>query len=217
MTTLLYFSEPGRLTYDGRVTAKGVDAVGPWIATAATIFYPKGGGQPADNGSIGDINVIDVKQDRECGFVKHYLAHMLSIDIGDMVDMRVCATSRTLHSRWHSAGHLIAAIIEREYSDLKATGAHQYPGEGRVEFSTNADAAIAASSVVNASLEAAILASLAIRIHRHPDGSRYVQIDGHVPVGCGGTHVTNTSELTGLTVTKIGQKGSTLRVSYTMT
>lgn len=38
----------------------GSEADRPFAITADTIFYPEGGGQPADHGSMGDVKVVDV-------------------------------------------------------------------------------------------------------------------------------------------------------------
>ena len=54
------------------VVASGLEDGRVWVELEDTIFYPEGGGQPADRGNIGDATVVDVQKidDR----IRHYLS-----------------------------------------------------------------------------------------------------------------------------------------------
>ena len=44
---------------------------------ADTLFYPEGGGQPADHGRIGDAKVLDVQKHGE--EIRHYLSQPIAM------------------------------------------------------------------------------------------------------------------------------------------
>ena len=86
----------------------------------ATLFYPQGGGQPADAGTIragaAAFAVADVRM--RDGRVLHYGAFVADGDAaalqpGARVTLEVDAARRRLHARIHSAGHLLDVCMER--------------------------------------------------------------------------------------------------------
>ncbi len=75
-----------------------------------TIFYPQGGGQPYDQGVIesakGKFLVEEVRF--VDGIVKHIgMFERGSFEKGDEVTCHVDKARRDLHSRLHSAGHIV--------------------------------------------------------------------------------------------------------------
>src|SRR3989344_1869627 len=91
-----------------------------------TVFYPQGGGQPFDNGIIKNENTIfNVNEVR---FIEGQVHHIGTYEkgafnIGDTVDCIVEKERRQLHTRLHSAGHLIDM-------GLKELGRSWKPGKG---------------------------------------------------------------------------------------
>ena len=74
MTDLLYLSDTYRATGTATILAIGEDERGWWLQTDRTIFYPQGGGQPADRGVFmvaGKAIPISFTGFRE-GIVYHY-------------------------------------------------------------------------------------------------------------------------------------------------
>lgn len=53
---------------DTRVIAVGETDGAPWAAVEHCLFHPQGGGQPADRGWLGDVEVLPVRE-RESGLV----------------------------------------------------------------------------------------------------------------------------------------------------
>ncbi len=172
-----------------------------------TLFHVQGGGQPSDVGLIGEAHVFKVVRS-EAGVV-----HLVdrTIELGPVM-LSVDSGVRQLHSRLHSAGHLIGAAIDT--MGWHATkGSHQ-PGQCRVIGVKDKDDAVvpekeAIERVVNAWIDEA----LEIRI-TDADGLRTVTWGDLKAYSCGGTHVKNTRELTGIKVESVKFKKGELRVAY---
>src|ERR1700744_564041 len=95
-----------------------------------TLFHPRGGGQPADRGTLtltdgsgSAVAVIDVRNGDDGG-IDHVIAPEARLLLGDRVLMRVDADSRLLHARLHSAGHLVALAGERIEPGLRGVAGH---------------------------------------------------------------------------------------------
>ena len=82
-----------------------------------TIFYPQGGGQPADRGEIvsGDniFAVSDVRLD-ETGTVGHFGEFKQGeFKQDDKVDLKIDKDRRILNAKLHSAGHLLDCAVSK--------------------------------------------------------------------------------------------------------
>ena len=73
MSTLpAYERDPYLAELDAEVLSAGEDQGRPYAVLGDTVLFPEGGGQPADHGFLGRIEVLDVqKQDGE---VRHFLS-----------------------------------------------------------------------------------------------------------------------------------------------
>ncbi|WP_437277841.1 alanyl-tRNA editing protein [Sorangium sp. So ce375] len=198
------------------VTAVGRGAA-PWVRLNETLFHPQGGGQKADRGDIGGIPVTHVSI-TESGQVDHFIAGPVVPEIGDEVCLRIDPVWRTQQESAHSAGHLIAALLERRWPSLRACGGHHWPGESRVELEGSAPPRI---EEIQASLKedllAAVASDLPVIAAVAPDGARTIQIGSFPPVPCGGTHIERSGQIGRLALGKIRLKGGRIRVSYTTT
>jgi Ser-tRNA(Ala) deacylase AlaX len=186
----------------------------PFVRLSETLFHPQGGGQKADRGTVGGRAVSHVAH-ADGGEVNHYLDSTEGLSVGDVVQLAVDAEWRQLNARWHTAGHLIAAVVEKLFPKLQGVAGHHWPGEGRVEF-TPGDGASAdeiAARLPDALAEA-VRADLPVRVVGDPFASREVVVGDSRPVGCGGTHLPSVGGLGEVTVTGVKQKGGKLRVSY---
>jgi len=84
-----------------------------------TIFYPQGGGQPADKGEIISGNNIfivnDVRLD-ETGTVWHFGEfnnNQFQVKAGDKVILKIDKDRRILNAKLHSAGHLLDCAVSK--------------------------------------------------------------------------------------------------------
>jgi alanyl-tRNA synthetase len=186
----------------------------PFVRLSETLFHPQGGGQKADRGTVAGRAVTHVAH-AEGGEVNHYLVSTAGLSVGDAVEFAVDPDWRRLNARWHTAGHLIAAVVEKLFPTLQGVAGHHWPGEGRVEF-TPGDGASAeeVAAKLPAALAEAVAADLPVRVVGDPFTSRAVVVGDSRPVGCGGTHLASVGELGAVTVTGVKTKGGKLRVSY---
>lgn len=176
------------------------------VILSATLFHPQGGGQPSDRGTIGNVNMLHAAQ--EAGEVVHFTDGPL--DAGP-VHLRVDAALRHLHTRYHSAGHLIAVVGEK-YGWNGNKGNHR-PGEGRVVFEPlDQTQPITADSL--AAGTAALVAQNLPRRQTEEAGRRKVTW-GELPAyACGGTHVLSTLDVGEIRITKVKEKKAQLSVQY---
>ena len=119
-TKLLYFDDSFLLSAEATVLAvlPPPDATSCWkLALDSTVFYPFGGGQPADAGHISalgaSLSVSDVRLTD--GVVLHSLVALPPAELqpGVRVSLQVDAALRLLHARIHSAGHLLDVALVR--------------------------------------------------------------------------------------------------------
>lgn len=198
-----------------RITALGQDDHDRvWCRLQATLFHPQGGGQQADQGSIAGIPVLHVAHTDD-GDVVHYLASMDGVAVGQEVELVVDAAWRLRNARHHTAGHLIAALVEDGFPGLRAVAGHHWPGQARVEFTAEgATPTEDLRQVLAAALPRAIDRQLPVRLCGDPLVNRAIAIGAYPPVSCGGTHVEHTGWLGKVEITKVRSKGNLLRLSY---
>lgn len=215
MTKKIYLECP-ELTLTAMVTHSGKDKYGPFVELDETVFHPQGGGQKADRGTLAGLAVVHVAKNA-AGTVRHYLAPGQTMPQQyDDVDLVVDADKRKRNARWHTAGHLIAAVADECFPWLNPTDGHHWPHEARVQCDPAPEGADlpAARDRIAAGVKAAIAADLPVVIEGEPHGHRLIRIGSYDPAGCGGTHVANLAELGRVDITKLRHKNGSLRISY---
>lgn len=235
MTRLLYLDEMTRLRCEATVTS--VESRGDVVAVGLdqTVFYPQGGGQPYDTGVIrgtgGELTVEQVRWEIErVAHIGKFTSGTLTP--GDAVTCEVDAPRRALHTRLHSAGHVVDMAVDRlGYGWTPGKGYH-FPDGPYVEYAGAIDGdkdevriAIerVANEIVGEGLSTEVrfverdeLASLCRFV---PD---YVPLDkpsrvvlyGAFGVPCGGTHVSRLADIGKIAIRKLKPAGATVRVSY---
>ncbi len=109
-----------------------------------TVFYPGGGGQPADVGTIrraGDRAAWEVTSARKAdGEIVHDLASGAGLvatgaglEVGDAVEAVIDWPRRHLLMRTHTALHALCGVVWRDYG-AQVTGGNMEPGAGRMDF-----------------------------------------------------------------------------------
>ena len=76
-----------------------------------TAFYPEGGGQPADHGTLGGVQVLDVHEKE--GIVYHTCSAPL--EAGQAVQGAIDWGRRFDHMQQHSGEHILSGIICRRF------------------------------------------------------------------------------------------------------
>jgi Ser-tRNA(Ala) deacylase AlaX len=200
-----------------------------------TIFYPRGGGQPADRGRIvcngAKQEVIDVRY--ADGDVLHIgPVGSQSFEDGDRVELAVDPELRDKHSRLHTGGHLIMTAIDRLWGFPAIKGYHfpdgpyiqaqgTVPPEDRsaalASLQIELDHLVAEDSEVTWRFETiANLKAQGIFVPTDvPSGkpTRVVVTSGYQSP-CGGTHVRRLGELRGLAATGLKVKQGKLQIAY---
>lgn len=215
--------DPARTAFDATVTERRDDP--PAVVLAETYFYPEGGGQPADRGTVAGVDVTDVQS--VDGRVLHRLAEPLPADEGDTVACEVDAEFRTYCRRAHTASHVLYGAGRRLFDELGYAGFGIRPpdddgGKVRVDLRTpdgvDDDDLVALERLTNRaawdSREVSwrrvdadeALAREDVAFNRKTeegitgDTVRLVEIDGWDVAACGGTHVANTRDIGPVTV-----------------
>ena len=131
MTLELFLKDAYLREFEARV----VRIDGREIVLDRTAFFPGGGGQPADKGTLGigpiQANVIDARREGDS------IIHILDKPIPDTVrDLKGALdwNRRYAHMRYHTALHALSAIVGKEY-DARVTGGQIRPDRARMDFS----------------------------------------------------------------------------------
>ncbi|MBR5345757.1 MAG: alanyl-tRNA editing protein [Clostridia bacterium] len=166
-----------------------------------TAFFPEGGGQGADHGTLGNTKVLDV-HDRN-GVIVHTIDNPLSV--GETVQGEVDAERRLSNSQQHTGEHILSGIIHSLYgynnvgfhigSDVVTVDVGGVLTEDdlrRVERLANEcvwrDVPVKAWFPTVEELK-----DITYRSKKEIDGGlRIVQIDGADTCACCGTHVAST-------------------------
>ena len=78
------------------------------VACESTIFFPEGGGQLCDLGTLGGVAVTDVKEDKETGTVWHTVADASGFDPGKTVRAVLDWQRRFDHMQMHCGEHILS-------------------------------------------------------------------------------------------------------------
>jgi misacylated tRNA(Ala) deacylase len=223
-TELLYLTDSYRSTFDARV----VNAAEHSVVLDRTSFYPRGGGQMADYGwleAYGErYRVINVEKRGDQVF--HTVDGALP-PLGYRVRGEIDWEHRYRMMRTHTALHVLCGVIYRQYGAV-VTGCQMYPDRARMDF-TLADLTQERVREIERLSNEAIGAGYPVRVRFLPreqadlvpelirtkinlippqiDPIRTVEIVGLDLQADGGTHVHNTLEVGGITITKTENKG----------
>ena len=231
-----YYEDTYRFSDKAVVESLGKDDKGCFIVLDKTIFYPQGGGQPADIGYLNfnelEIPIQAVKMhDKQ---IRHYTNTEYPEIVGHPVILNIDQNRRVLHAKLHTSGHLISNIIETVYPHCKAIKGHHFPGECYVEFIVKNNNKIQELdlSLLNQKINELInqnlktqnkyitteqLTTLCPNLpYSIPQGQsvRLLRIESFEYQPCGGTHINSLSELKGLQLTKHRIKGDSIKVNY---
>lgn len=106
-TVKLYYENA--YTQDFTAVVQSCEAVknGFAVTLDRTAFYPEGGGQPADHGTLGEARVLDVHE--KDGVVTHLCDRALSV--GAEVSGHIDWARRFDHMQQHSGEHIISGLL----------------------------------------------------------------------------------------------------------
>ncbi len=198
-----------------------------------TVFYPHGGGQAGDRGELvlADGRVVaiaDTRKGEAPGAILHVpadAADLAALAIGTPVRARIELARRRAHMRFHTATHLLCALVPHPVDGCSITADY-----ARLDFHMtdplDKDALEAGLArlvaeahpvtqrwITDAELDAnpGLVRSMSVQPPRGSGRVRLLEIEGVDLQPCGGTHVANTAEIGALVVRKIEKKSASTR------
>lgn len=233
MTDVIPYRDAYARSVEARVRGVTIgDAGSPLVVLDRTVFYPGGGGQPADVGTL--LRSLDgrrwhVRTVRRSGSdVLHELdSGEEPPREGDLVVADLDWARRYLLMRTHTALHALCGVVWRDYGAL-VTGGNMEPGAGRMDFEferltgdlvgeieakVNEELTRGREVRVNVLPRAVALSIpdlIRTKVNLLPEGItevRTVEIVGLDLQADGGTHVANTREVGRIRVTGYESKG----------
>ena len=198
MSEKLYYEDPFLKEFTAAVLSCEQDKDGWMVALDRTAFYPEGGGQPADQGTLGGTVVSDVRE--KDGVILHRCGRPLPV--GETVTGVIDWTRRFDHMQQHSGEHIVSGIICTRYG-CDNVGFHlgkdvvtidfnyQIPSEDLPVIEAAANAYIWEDHPIDIRfLEGAALEQAVYRSKKYIPGQvRLVAFPGADCCACCGTHV----------------------------
>ena len=106
-TVKLYYENAFLQDFTAVVESCGAVKGGFAVVLDRTAFYPEGGGQPADHGTLGDARVLDVHE--KDGIVTHLCDRALPV--GAEVSGHIDWARRFDHMQQHSGEHIVSGML----------------------------------------------------------------------------------------------------------
>ncbi|KAJ1662246.1 hypothetical protein IW140_006079 [Coemansia sp. RSA 1813] len=193
-----------------------------------TLFYPQGGGQPTDTGTItfdigGQSEAVKFAVQHVFAYqdqVYHqgkFVSNAVALDDASAVQpgcsarMYVDRDTRLRNARCHTGGHVIFSVIRGtdEWSHMNEKKGHHFADGAYVEF----QGILPGSETVESfqqKIDDVVNQHMPVRVStcKTDDGKplRLIQVGGFLQNPCGGTHVTNTNELGRIAIKKIARR-----------
>jgi len=198
-----------------------------------TVFYPQGGGQAGDRGELllADGRVVAIADTRKGelpGSIVHLpaaAADLALLAVGQPVHARIDAVRRRAHMRFHTATHLLCALVPHPVDGCSITAEyarldfHMTDALDKAVLEAGLERLVAEAHPLTlrwisaAELDAnpGLVRSMSVQPPRGAGRVRLVEIEGVDLQPCGGTHVSNTAEIGALVVRKIEKKSASTR------
>jgi misacylated tRNA(Ala) deacylase len=209
--------------------ARVINLAGREVILDRTAFYPGGGGQPADKGTLGvgpvQANVVDVR--REGGDIVHVLDNAIP-DKVQKLNGELDWERRYAHMRYHTALHALSGVIWRSFG-AKVTGGQMRADRARMDFSFPGEWTADVVGEIEHLVNDALAEGRPVRVYELPREEvlenpdlirtqsnlvpervkmvRIVEIEGTDTQADGGTHVANTEEVGEVEITAHKSKG----------
>lgn len=198
------------------------------IALDRTVFYPQGGGQSGDRGTLeledGTVlSIVNTVYDSDRATILHVPAEGGALSrLAMRVVARIDWALRYKRMRAHTALHLLSVVLP-----YPVTGGSVGDAEGRLDFDSGEavldkaeverrlnelialDRAVSYRWIADAELEAnpGLIKTMAVKPPMGTGRVRLIAIEGLDLQPCGGTHVKRTGEIGRASVTGIEKKG----------
>lgn len=236
MTELRYLPDEDDVT---SFSATVTEATPEYLVLDGTYFYPEGGGQPPDHGTIrwddGEAKIGHVQKDH--GEVHHEIDELEGTlpEEGTAVEAEIDTERRNRLRRMHTAQHVVSRVVLDKYGATTA-GNQIHPDRSRIDFepadfddddldwieaasndAIDRDLAVTKADRPREEVEANVDEGRALLdlIPDSVDPLRVVEIEAFDMCPCGGTHVDRLGEIGEIVITDRTSKGAeTERIEF---
>lgn len=205
--------------------ARVIEVNGKELILDRTVFYPRGGGQPTDFGTINEHKIINVS--KKDGKVIHETEIESGLKVGDRVTCKIDWERRYKLMRMHTAAHVLAATAYTELN-YQITGNQIETDQTRFDFSMEGFDRAKFDDMVQR-CNAKLKEDIEIKVYELPREEalkipgvvklaaalppsiailRIVEIPGIDLQADGGTHVRSLKEVGQIKILKLDNKGS---------
>ena len=195
------------------------------VVVDRTVFYPLGGGQPGDTGSMswsaGSASIVGTRYG-DSGEILHLVDDDSPLPVdGETVHLELDWNRRYRHMRMHTAMHLLGAILK-----YGVTGGNISADKSRLDFDmedtvdkeavgaamqalVEEDHPVSCRWISDAELDANpdLVRTMSVQPPRGKGQVRLLEIEGVDLQPCGGTHLKTTAEVGKVRIGKVEKKG----------
>ncbi|QPC48264.1 alanyl-tRNA editing protein [Mangrovibacillus cuniculi] len=211
MTIKHYYQDQYSTSLTTTILTQNTDENGQYVTLKETIFYPTGGGQPHDTGTISSIPVTQVEE--VDGEIRHYLQEAITTSNTEVVTT-INWQRRHDHMQQHAGQHILTAAFA-ESLDYETISFHLGTDICTIDLATSklleeeaAKAEQLANQIIQEARPIETKWITADELHQYPmrkqptvsENIRLVIIPDFDYNGCGGTHPSSTSEVGSLKI-----------------
>lgn len=238
MTTTKLYLENIEAAYETKFSAKVIKSEDESIVLDRTLFYPLGGGQNWDEGTLsgpnGPINVLEVRGRED---IIHNLGVGHQLEVGDEVIGEIDWERRYSHMRMHTAQHLVSGIAYELFNGVRTVGNQINTTHSRIDFNPISfdenmlvELTNKTNEIISLKYEVTDLTMMRNEINTimppertnmdliptFIDELRVVKIGDSLDLcPCAGTHISNISEIGEISIISKKSKGKgTQRITY---
>ncbi len=197
------------------------------LVLSHTYFYPTGGGQPNDTGTIHSAQILDVLTRESDKAVLHIIDRPVA---EDHVDASIDWSRRFDHMQQHTGQHILTQAFVQT-AGFNTVGFHLSDASLTIDLdtpSTSAENISAAEVLANQIIweDRPVKAHIIdpdraedVRMRKMPEhlltgGLRVIEIENFDSTACGGTHVKRTGEIGIIKVLRSEKRGNKTRIEF---
>ncbi|KMN41351.1 MULTISPECIES: serine-tRNA(Ala) deacylase AlaX [Lysinibacillus] len=226
MKELLYYQDVMLQEFDATIISKGTDESDRhYVVLSNTAFYPTGGGQPHDTGTLNALEVIDVeKVDDE---IRHYIEGDLST-LDGVVHGKLNWPRRFDHMQQHAGQHILTAAFVELFNAQTVSfhlGSEQVTIDLAIETISEQQLAAAEARANDIILENRPIQTTWVTEQELGNYNlrKEVAVTGDIRLviipnfdynGCGGTHPTSTGQVSSIKILGTEKMKGNVRVSF---
>jgi alanyl-tRNA synthetase len=219
-TDRLYYDDPVGVQFEAVVLEVLTTEEAPAVVLDQTLFYPEGGGQPADRGTLTGEDVTAEVQDVQ--LVDDVIIHRVDRppEKGEIVQGRLDRQRRRRLMQHHTATHLIGHAARTVVGEhIRQAGAQKHPTYARLDLTHFERLDAETVAAIEATANRLVRDDHVVKQHwrdRHEAEAEFGfdLYQGGIPAGetirtitvgpdvqaCGGTHVERTGEVGAITI-----------------